>query len=328
MIVEPELPDHPDYRLLKKVVGPFAMEALVRIWGHCQSNRRGERWEGKDSDYVEAVAQWDGERGTLFRALVDYGWIIPFDGGVCCHNWEKMNAGMIRSRSNGSKGGRPRKSLDDNAKKPSDNPDETQTKPTNNPDDSRLSPGFGGGSTDISGKPTGYTEVNPDAIQVNLDETSPVVSCRVPSGSKGGVGETDDYTLATGRIALLNALTGAKFNLPFQELDTIIGRLLETNRDAAGIDKMLRRQVALWRTDPRMRHNLKPTTLFGSNFHDYYGQRDQPIAVEAPNKNGGFDHADALQSLASARRRLEQAPAAAVRAELQYEIATLEAQLA
>ena len=40
MIVEPELPDHPDYLLLKKAVGDFAMEALIRLWGHCQSNRR------------------------------------------------------------------------------------------------------------------------------------------------------------------------------------------------------------------------------------------------------------------------------------------------
>ena len=53
----------------------------------------------------------------------------------------------------------------------------------------------------------------------------------------------------------------------------------EAVRDAEGVDQMLRRMVGLWKNNPRLAPSLKPTTLFGDKFHDYYGQRALPIAA-------------------------------------------------
>jgi hypothetical protein len=329
MIVEIELPDHPDYQLLKRVVGEYALEALIRIWGHCQSNKRGERWPGRGADYVEVVAKWEGERGTLFRALKDYGWIEVHGADVVIHNWEEKNRGMLASRNNGAKGGRPRKPEQKQPEKPTGLAQVIQTETA----------GFGakdGRSTDTGENLQVKRRLTQTKPEPNLNETCSVVSCLVSSSPEGGAGETevapDDYTLARERIALLNRLTGAKFNPPIPELDWIISRLLETNRDCAGIDKMLARQVALWRHDPRMRNNLKPSTLFGDKFHDYYGQREQAITPPVTyHKNGGghTDRAEVLQTLTATRHQLEELPPDDdARPALEAEIEQLEAQLA
>lgn len=109
-------------------------------------------------------------------------------------------------------------------------------------------------------------------VDVDVEEGTPL-----PPVSNSKTLEADDYDLARGRVALLNILTGSQFQPPLHDLDQIISRLLEVNRDVDGVDAMLRRQVALWKNDPRARHWLKPGTLFGANFHDYYGQRNQPV---------------------------------------------------
>jgi uncharacterized phage protein (TIGR02220 family) len=328
MIVEIELPDHPDYQLLKRVVGEYALEALIRIWGHCQSNKRGERWEGRGADYVEVVAKWEGERGTLFRALKDYGWIEVHGPDVVIHNWEEKNKGMLASRHNGAKGGRPKKPEQKQPEKPTGLAQVTKTETA----------GLGvksGGSIDAAENLQVKRRLTQTEPEPNLEQTCAVVSCLISSIPEGGAGEvqTDDYALARERIALLNRLTGAKFNPPLAELDWIISRLLETNRDATGIDKMLARQVALWRNDPRMRNHLKPSTLFGDKFHDYYGQREQPVNLAPPgayHKNGGgqTDRAEVLQTLTATRRQLEKLPPDDdARPALESEIETLEAQL-
>lgn len=328
MIVEIELPDHPDYQLLKRVVGEYAMEALIRIWGHCQSNKRGERWQGRGADYVEVVAKWEGEPGTLFRALKDYGWIVVENDGVVIHNWEEKNKGMLASRNNGAKGGRPRKPEQNQPEKPTGLAQVTQT-------ETAGSEQKNGGSTGTNENPQVKRRLTQAEPEPNLNRTCSVVSCLILSPPSGGSGDphTDDYALAQGRITLLNQLTGAKFNPPVHELDGIVGRLLEVNRDVAGMDRMLRRQVALWKDDPRMRNNLKPSTLFGDKFHDYYGQREQPtVASNGQHKKNGAgqnDRAEVLQTLTATRRQLANLPEdSEERTALESEIETLEAQLA
>jgi hypothetical protein len=123
----------------------------------------------------------------------------------------------------------------------------------------------------------------------------------------------DPYPAAQAAVALLNLLTGAKFNPPIHELDQIAARLQETGGDVAGVDKMLRRQVALWKDDPKSRAWLKPGTLFGPNFHDYYGQRDLIVVKTAPpdfrkSRAQETDRSEALHALAATRAALEENP--------------------
>lgn len=95
MIVEPDLTSHPKFVQLKARVGDVAMELLVRLWTHCQQNKRGQFWRGANSDYVEVVLAGRSRRGKLFTALRDCQWIHERDDGIEVHDWDKHNASLI-----------------------------------------------------------------------------------------------------------------------------------------------------------------------------------------------------------------------------------------
>jgi hypothetical protein len=137
-----------------------------------------------------------------------------------------------------------------------------------------------------------------------------------------GSAEGGDYQTAQKLVAVLNSLTGSKFNPPIHELDGIVARVLETGRDVVGIEKMVRRQVALWKDDPKARNWLKIGTLFGANFHDYYGQREQAVvtpkgASQETVTKSGRPRGEILQALEIARRDGNPEEIAALEAELQ-----------
>lgn len=105
MKVEPELMDHPKYLLLRRAVGEIALECLLRIWGHCESNKRGELWRGASPEYVEAVCRWKKRPGDLFIALERFGWVKAEGNAIRVHDWEKSN---WRAVSNWELGSRPK----------------------------------------------------------------------------------------------------------------------------------------------------------------------------------------------------------------------------
>ena len=103
-----ELLSHPKYLQLRQSFGAKALEYLVRIWGHCAANKRGERWLGCTGDYVETVAQFRGRKGTLFAKLVELRFVDiihagpPVDGneqvaGVVIHDWEETNYFIVKN---------------------------------------------------------------------------------------------------------------------------------------------------------------------------------------------------------------------------------------
>ena len=95
MIVEPDLTSHPKFIHLKALVGDGAMELLVRLWTHCQQNKRGQYWPGANPDYVEVVCAGRSRRGKLFAALRDCAWIHEREDGIEVHDWDKHNASLI-----------------------------------------------------------------------------------------------------------------------------------------------------------------------------------------------------------------------------------------
>lgn len=132
MRVEPETPDHPKFRRLKRRVGDIAMECLVRLWAHCQNGQRGGTWSRIDPEYVEVVAGWAGKPGELYAALKDIGWVEERGTKLVIHDWDKMNSRAKANWENGKLGGRPR-----------DNPNETQLllgKPKRNPNPRMVNP--------------------------------------------------------------------------------------------------------------------------------------------------------------------------------------------
>ena len=114
MNVQPGITEHPKFRQFKRTLGvPEALEYLVRLWAHCQGQKRGAHWGKVGADYVEAVCQWPGSPGTLFAALVKpYGGRPGFISvsrrdGVTVTAWEEHNSSLVRCWANGDKGGRP-----------------------------------------------------------------------------------------------------------------------------------------------------------------------------------------------------------------------------
>lgn len=135
MRVEAELLDHPKFLRLKRRLGPYALEGLLRVWGHCQNAQRGGVWKRADIEYVEVVARWDGKPGDFYAAMLDVRFIEERGGAVVIHDWDRMNSRALASWSNGHLGGRPRANPTSTSKSPGssqDNPEKTHGLPMAN----------------------------------------------------------------------------------------------------------------------------------------------------------------------------------------------------
>ncbi len=297
MRVEPELPDHTQYKRLKRRVGDFAMEALIRLWAHCQQNQRGEFWRGANAEYLELTAEWDGEPGLLYRSLTDpeIGFVVVEEGGLRIHNWEEMNPQIVSNWKNGPKGGRPKKTNGDAARNPLVNQSETLRETQTQP-----------GLPAISGGPARNPLVNPILDSVNpmqthrepyqrnernvtnqdernqTDRTEPAEASQGSTESRptGGM----RYDLAVQVILFLNAQTGAEFKGTRSEVDAVAACLASVGNDFEGVKKMVARQVALWSGAAKTSAWLQPRTLFDEEkFPGYYAMRNIPaegVAVD------------------------------------------------
>lgn len=74
------------------------MDALARLWCHCESKQRRDLWTDATSEMIEGVCLWEGEPGLLTRHLVACRWLdeLP-DGGYRIHGWAEANARMIQA---------------------------------------------------------------------------------------------------------------------------------------------------------------------------------------------------------------------------------------
>jgi hypothetical protein len=106
-----DLPDHPKYIKLKRLIGDAAMETLVTLWGWVR------RYRGADGvltdmqvDDVEIAARWRGAHGELVRALVATKFLDELEGGeLACHDWQVHQpwaAGSRDRKDRASKGGK------------------------------------------------------------------------------------------------------------------------------------------------------------------------------------------------------------------------------
>jgi hypothetical protein len=97
MRLEPTIVNHPKFIALKSAIGDYAMEALVRMFGHCQEDQRGEFWPGKSPEYLEIVTRWSGEPLVLWNALTMIGWASQEDGGIRIHQWNDYNSVTVNA---------------------------------------------------------------------------------------------------------------------------------------------------------------------------------------------------------------------------------------
>lgn len=119
MIVEPDFPDHWKTQLLIQLTGSAAAPMLViRLWAHCQQ-RKAYQFTDMSDAALAAVCRWDGVPADLRKHLAEAGFIEKDTpaGVVILHQWDEVNATLVRNWVNGPKGGRPK-----TQREPSGNP--------------------------------------------------------------------------------------------------------------------------------------------------------------------------------------------------------------
>lgn len=118
---------------------------------------------------------------------------------------------------------------------------------------------------------------------------APSLEPEVPSAKKFKRSATIE--LAKGVLEHLNEMTGREYKLSASNLEPIAIRLEEVDLDTDGVNHMIDRQCALWKTDEKMSHYLRVSTLFNATkFNEYYSAKDLPVTVgrQGPNHEGGF----------------------------------------
>ncbi len=131
MVVDPDFPDHWKTRMLVDLLGDEAAPMFViRIWAHCQMRRQWV-FDNLPPSALKALCRFNGHANQLESALTTSGFLRRDGAGVVTVNdWETYNASLVANWSNGKKGGRPQKSLEE---KPMGIPWVTHGQPMANP---------------------------------------------------------------------------------------------------------------------------------------------------------------------------------------------------
>ena len=164
--------------------------------------------------------------------------------------------------------------------------------------------GGGGGACDImSGSalpPPDVVSLGDPSSRARMEASCPsAVEAQSASQSKveGKPAPTDLNARKAARLETakpvllaLNQLCGRQFRETEANLLMIAGRLEEDGVTIEGVLRMLRRQVELWKSDPKMSNYLRPETLFNrTKFDSYYANREQPTKQREGRVNGQGD---------------------------------------
>lgn len=127
MIVDPDFLDHWRTGMVVDALGdPMAPMYILRLWSHCQ--------ERKSDTFVmptrglKAQCKFPGDAQAFEDALVEAGFLERAGETIRVCGWAEKNASLLAAWSNGSRGGRPKKTQ----QKPMGNPHGTQPEPSEN----------------------------------------------------------------------------------------------------------------------------------------------------------------------------------------------------
>lgn len=110
MIVAPNFLDHWKTRLLQTELNddPLAPCYVLRLWAHCQY-QKNHRFHRLSSAALSAICNYKGAHEVFWMAMQTSGFILVKNEVLEVKNWEEYNGSLIKSWTNGRKGGRPRK---------------------------------------------------------------------------------------------------------------------------------------------------------------------------------------------------------------------------
>jgi hypothetical protein len=83
---------HPKTVKLERSLGLEAVKALTILWMWCARNRPDGDLTGLDVEDIEIAADWRGEAGALFKAMLALRWIDEVDGQYRIHDWHEHNS--------------------------------------------------------------------------------------------------------------------------------------------------------------------------------------------------------------------------------------------
>lgn len=95
MIIEPDFIHHPKTRRLIQRCGYKGVFGLIALWSYCQT-RKTDSFPA-DPELIEMVAEWDGEQGEFYEALVACRFIDEHvDNTVNMHGWAELHAKLFQ----------------------------------------------------------------------------------------------------------------------------------------------------------------------------------------------------------------------------------------
>lgn len=252
-------------RLFSKI-GESAFWVPPRIWAYAASQQIDGIFEQYSAAELAMLVGYNKDATSMLQALIEAGFLDP--DPLRIHDWSEYNGfhAVFSARAKKAAAARWKKESSKERR-----------------------------STEIE------SESETEKYQASLSNAQ--VCLKHPATKNGESGEEEGYEMRqprkgndialiskfyeSARIVLgkLNQAADTTFRETDENLGAIAQRLAETGNNISAATTMVERQVKLWK-GTRMAQGLNPKKLFGSDFDNFYGQRDVPLPTHEGNQNG------------------------------------------
>ena len=101
--VSVSLPTHPKCLKLMRRCGDRAFYCLIRLWAFVAQNRPDGNLKGLDIEDIEIACDWQGDAGSMHRALLELCFIEMLGDALVVHDWADHNSFAIHARERSQK---------------------------------------------------------------------------------------------------------------------------------------------------------------------------------------------------------------------------------